>query len=262
MGSQTKTPRSYVSPTPAVEQSILILKYLASESQLKVTLTDISKRVGISMSKTFSILTALQIGGFVSKDAEGKLYSLGSDLIQIGQMALKNIDYRSVSKPFLEVLARETMCTVLFGLISGEKLFIIGREASGRDFDSSFNIGFSLDMFFRAHGKAILASLPSEEQEKLLSGENFFHEEEELIIDNVELRQQLTEVKKKGFALSGSRLLTPMIKVLSSAVIGRNDYPVGALLVMGLIKGVEIPKYGARLVETATRLSAALGASK
>jgi DNA-binding IclR family transcriptional regulator len=251
----------FVSLTPAVEQAAEILKHLASEPRLKTGLTDISKKLGINKSKAYAILVALQHARFVSKDAETKLYSLGIDIIPIGQKALENINYRKIARPFLEELARDTKCTVLFGLITGEKLLIISKEASGREIDSRLDIGYTLDVYFKSHGKVIIAALPEEEQERLLSGKNFFNDFEGGIVENSQLKPLISEAKKKGFAVDTGRL-SSVIKVLSSAVIAHNHYPVGAIIVMGLMNKSVVPEYGRKLVKAAQELSKALGASR
>lgn len=256
-----KTKNRFVSLTPAVEQAADVLKYLASEPRFRTSLTDISRKVDINKSKAHAILTALQHAGFVSRDAETKLYSLGIDIIPIGQKALENINYRKIARPFLEKLARDTKCTVLFGLITGEKLLIISKEASGREIDSRLDIGYTLDVFFKSHGKVIIAALPEDEQEKLLSGKDFFNDFEGGIVENSRLRPLINEARKKGFAMDTGRL-SSVIKVLSSAVIAHNQYPIGAIIVMGLMNKSIVPEYGGRLVKAAKELSKVLGASK
>ncbi len=250
----------FISLTPAVEQATKVLKYLASESRFKTNLTDISKKVGINKSKVYAILTALQHAGFVSKDAETKLYSLGLDIIPIGQKALENINYRKIAQPFLEKLARATACTVLFGLITRDRFFLISKEASGSEIDSRLDVGYTLELFFKSHGKAILAAMPEKEVDHLLSGKKFFNEFEKGIIDNSQLSQIIAETKKRGFALDSGRL-SSMVKVLSSAVLGHDDYPIGAIIVMGIMKKSDVSKYAAKLIETAKNLSLMLGAS-
>lgn len=261
MDTKRDSSKRSASLTPAVEQAAAILGYLASESRLKASLTEISRKVGINKSKTYAILSALRNVGFVSKDANTKLYTLGLNTIPIGQKALENINYRKIAKPFLEELARTTLCTVLFGLITGNKLLLVSKEASGREIDSRLHVGYLLDLFFKSHGKAILAAMPEEEVGKLLSGKNFYNEFETVILDNPKLKRVVAETKKKGFAMDNGRA-SSLIKILSSAVIGHNDYPIGAIIVMGLIEKPDIPKYTAKLVETAKNLSSALGANR
>ena len=84
MNKKTDNEKLYFSSTPAVEQAAEVLKYLASDRHIKAGLTEISRMVEIPKTKVNSILNALQIAGFVSKDDERKVYSLGSDIIPIG----------------------------------------------------------------------------------------------------------------------------------------------------------------------------------
>jgi len=253
--------KRYLSSTPAVEQAAEIMKYLASGAKVKAGLTDISRMLGIPKTKVYSILNALQMAGFVSKNDENKVYSLGADIIPIGQRALENMDYRDVARPFLEELAKETRCTVLFGLVTSGKLVIVSKQTSGQEVDSRLQVGSVFDIFYQAHGKAILASLPQEEQRRLLSGDDFLSQDKRGMIHNSQLSQEIKEIKKTGFAVNNGKV-SPLIKVLSAAVNGPKNYPVGALIVIGLMEKSVISKYGAKLVATAKDLSLALGGER
>ena len=260
MNKKPGNKKRYLSSTPAVEQAAEIMKYLASGAKVKAGLTDISRMLGIPKTKVYSILNALQMAGFVSKNDENKVYSLGADIIPIGQRALENMDYRDVARPFLEELAKETRCTVLFGLVTSGKLVIVSKQTSGQEVDSRLQVGSVFDIFYQAHGKAILASLPQEEQRRLLSGDDFLSQDIRGMIHNSQLSQEIKEIKKTGFAVNNGKV-SPLIKVLSAAVKGPKNYPMGALIVIGLMEKAAISKYGAKLVATAKDLSLALGAS-
>ena len=93
-----------------------------------------------------------------------------------------------------------------------------------------------------------------------MSGENFMSQYSQEMIDNSQLRLEIDKIKKRGFAVNDGRV-NRIIKVLTAAVVGRKNYPIGALIVIGLMKRSVISKYGAKLVATAKDLSLALGAS-
>jgi DNA-binding IclR family transcriptional regulator len=96
-----KKKNRYSSSTPAVEQAAEVIKHLASQPKIKQRLSDISKALGINVTKTYVILDALQKSGFVNKDRNGKLYSLGPSLISIGQMAFGTVRLRSDLLPWV-----------------------------------------------------------------------------------------------------------------------------------------------------------------
>jgi DNA-binding IclR family transcriptional regulator len=252
-----KLREGYSSLSPAVEQAAEILKYLASEPGMKVNLTDISKAVGINKSKTHILLHALEVVGFLSKNERDKSYTLGIDIIPIGQRALENINYRRIAQPFLENLAKETQCTVLFGLIRGKSIVFIGKAISGLAVDSTIGIGDSRALYRRVHGRAILAALPDAEREKLLSGKRFFSDDDVTFIDNKLLRQEIVKVRQSKYATFQGNV--HLIQAVASAVLGHDNYPVGVILAVGLLNESQISDCGAKLAEAARNLSIALG---
>lgn len=154
--------------TPAVEQAAEILRYLASDYKIKATLTHISKAVGINKSKTHVILTALLKCGFVMREENSKLYSIGFGLIPLGLMALENANYKDAAKPILQELARKTRSSALFGLIDNEIFVITEMVPSGLLVDSRREPGNSFPLFYGAHGKITMASLYEEERKRFL----------------------------------------------------------------------------------------------
>jgi len=105
-----KEERDYSQLVPAVEQATRILKYLAQSPGFKTNLKDICDAVNIHNSKGYAILNTLQKAGYVNRDANTKLYSLGFSLISLGQKTLEGVHFKEIVKPYLEDLARETHC--------------------------------------------------------------------------------------------------------------------------------------------------------
>jgi DNA-binding IclR family transcriptional regulator len=263
MGMEPKTvvKNSYTSLVPAVEQAARILTYLASAPELKANLTDISRAVGILKSKSYAILNTLLKFGLVSRDSEGKLYSLGHALISFGQKALDNVNYKNVSKPIIMGLARETRCTALFGIISNESLVITALEQSGQPVESRLYVGHTLPLFYRAHGKAIFASLPEEERQRLLKSHKLPFPEESSGFDHKRFERELNAIRRNGFALDIFPGETnPKVKLLTSVVSGSKGSPVGSLFIIGFFAKSVVPVYGAKLTDAARKLSTLLGA--
>jgi DNA-binding IclR family transcriptional regulator len=246
--------------TPAVEQAAEILRYLASESNIKAGLTHISETVRINKSKTHVILSALQKSGFVLKDQENKLYSLGFGLIPIGLMALENTDYGAAAKPVLAELAHKTHCSALFGLIAGENLVVTEVEQSGQILESRMKPGHTFPLFYGAHGKVIVSSLPDAEREQILATKKVAFEGENSEQRCDDLNEELDACRRNGFA-HRSIGHGDIVNLLASVVLGPNGRPIGALLIVGLFKKSDVKKYGARLAESSRKLSKLLGAN-
>jgi DNA-binding IclR family transcriptional regulator len=252
----------YSSSTPAVEQAAEIIKHLASHPKIEKKLSDISREVGINVAKTYVILDALQKSGFVTKDRNGKLYSLGPSLISIGQMAFGNASYSKAVKPFLEEIVRETHCSASFGFITMGSLVVTAFESAGQPVDSRYTIGSERPIYFKAHGRIIAAHLPEEERELLIKSkfhglydETYGHNEEMI-------RQDLAVCRKNGFA--SVSLATPTggtVHWIASAVLDVTNHPIGVFLAIGLLAGPSVAVCGQKVAEIARRFSTLLGAN-
>jgi DNA-binding IclR family transcriptional regulator len=249
----------FTTRTPAVEQAAEILRYLASDSKIRASLTHISKTVKINKSKTHVILTALEKCGFVIKDPADKFYSLGFGLIPIGLMALENTNYAVAAKPILVELARKTRSSALFGLIVDENYVISEIEQSGQALESRMKPGHTFPIFYGAHGKVILASIPEDEQKRILATKKVAFEGHPSKVSYDDLKEQLEACRRDGFAHRVLAGPNDIIKLLASAVLGANGRPIGALQIVGLFKKSVVRKYGAKVAESARKLSMLLG---
>jgi DNA-binding IclR family transcriptional regulator len=257
-----KKENRYSSSTPAVEQAAEVIKHLASQPKVKQRLSDISKALGINVTKTFVILDALQKSGFVNKDNKSKLYSLGPSLISIGQMAFANASYSDAVKPFLEEIVRETHCSASFGFITMGSLVVTAFESAGQPVDSRFAIGAERPIYFKAHGRIIAAYLPKEERELLIKS-NFHGFYDEPYTNNHEkVRRDLAAYRKKGFAYASSDvLMNGTIYWIASAVLDVTNRPIGALIAVGLLPESSVAVCGRKVAEIGRRFSTLLGAN-
>lgn len=252
--------KEYTSLVPAVEQASRILAHLASMPGFKANLTDISNSVGIHKSKSYAILNTLQKFGYILKDTEGKLYSLGPGLILLGQRVIENINYNDIARPFLEFLARETRSTAAFGLIFGENLVLIAREMMNQNLHIAIQLGKAFPVTYSAHGIAIAAFMPEAKRQEILADKELYFYKDPKQFDPDRLKRDIEVCRHYGYALDNTRA-NPVVKVLVSPVIGPKGFPIGALLATGIIKKNEIQKYGAKVADTARQLSESLGAN-
>jgi DNA-binding IclR family transcriptional regulator len=257
-----KMKNHYSSSTPAVEQAAEVIKHLASQPNVKLRLSDISRALRINVTKTFVILDALQKSGFVNKDSKGKLYSLGPGLISIGQRAFANASYSDAVKPFLEQIVRDTHCSASFGFITMGSLVVTAFESAGQPVDSRFTIGSERPIYYKAHGKIIAAYLPEEERELLIRS-NFHGFYEESYANNHErVRQDLAMYRERGYAHASSNvLMNGTIYWIASAALDVTNRPVGAFIAVGLLRESSVAICGQKVAEIARRFSTLLGAN-
>jgi DNA-binding IclR family transcriptional regulator len=256
--SSKKQKDGYSQLVPAVEQATKILRFLSSSPGFQTNLKDICSTVGIHNSKGYAILNTLQRAGYVRRDDNTKLYSLGFGLISLGQRTLEGVPQKEIAKPFLEGLVKETHCTSLFGLIAADQLVIVGREDYDPDVGVTLRLGRTVPLTHSATGKAIVAFLPEEEQRDLLASKDLFFHGKPQNLNREKLARELKECRYRGYAEAvGS--VSPLITILASPVLGPKACPVGALFIIGIFPKTIVSTYGARVAEAARKLSVILG---
>jgi DNA-binding IclR family transcriptional regulator len=252
----------YTSLTPAVEQAAEIIKHVASSSKTKLSCTEISKALGINLSKTYVVLDALQKSGFISKETDGKLYSLGFGLISIGQVALERAKYHDAVKPFLTQIAGETACTASFHLVTDDSIVITAIESPGRAIESRIMLGSVRPRYYRCIGRILASYLSKNEQELLIKSKTHaFYNKRRQLTDRA-IMQDLSLCRKNGFA---HHTLDEdpygMVNAIASAVFDVTNMPIGSFLTIGLFPKNLVGIHGSKVRDAANRFSVSLGAN-
>ena len=87
----------------------------------KLSLTEISKRTDISISSLQRIVSTLVYEGFLVKDEKTKIYSLGLELMFLGQLVEKNDALLSKAIPIMEELNQETKENISINIIERDE---------------------------------------------------------------------------------------------------------------------------------------------
>ncbi len=170
-------------------------------------------------------------------------------------MALENTSYEEAAKPILVELARYTKSSALFGLIVGDRIVITQTESSGQALESRMKPGRTYPLFYGAHGKVLVASLPPEEQQELFATRKVAFEGEPSDVSYDDVKGELELCRRKGFAhrvLAGPK---DIINLLAAAVLGASGRPIGALFIVGVFRKSVAQRYGAKVAESAKHLS-------
>ncbi len=252
-----KGKNDYNQLVPAVEQAARIIVLLCSMPNLQSNLTDISAGIGISKSKAYAILNTLQRFGFVHRNAETKLYSVGLYMMSIGQKVMDNISYSELCAPFLRKLSKETKSTANLGIIAGNNQYVIVRQESTDQLQINVRSDRVYPLTYGAHGKAIVAFLPKEEQKRILSDKTLYFYRDPYLLDRRLLSKELKECRQIGFSRD-HRTRHPLVKILAAPFFGIDGKPLGAIEIIGLIEERDVATSGAKVVETAQRFSTML----
>jgi DNA-binding IclR family transcriptional regulator len=254
---QNKYPQKY--QVPAVEQACRIMFCLAGNRTTHMSLIEISEQVKIHKSKAYNILQTLQTFGLVRKNGDRKGYALGPALIALSRKALDDLDAPQLAKPVLEELALKLGCTATFGLIAGNKVFVVAKHEGRADVGVTIRIGHRFPLTYGSHGKAIAAFLPEVERELLLQEPTVYFHGPAKNFDRDRLQLELEQCRNQGFALDLGEM-KPGLNSLAVPVFGPGAAPIGYIAMVGLFSEREARTFGPQVVAAGKNLSQQLGA--
>jgi len=164
------------SPVRSIERALDILDCF-EPGKLELSLTDIARKIDLSMSTTSRILSTLEKRKFLSRNIDTQRYSLGSRIAQIGALGLSNMELRKVALPFMRDLNALFNEGVSLYVIREDERICIERVESSLPLRRVVNVGDRHPLTRGAAGRVLLAYMPKERREALLAKDAFTTEE-------------------------------------------------------------------------------------
>ena len=149
-----------------------ILQALAIQPK-GLTLAKLSSELQLPKTSVFSLLRALEGGGYVRGD-DGR-YMLGDQALKLGASLGHAREFPRSARPVLEWLAAETGETILLGVLSeeGHEISYVDVIESEKPLRFAVRIGNRRPLYCTAAGKALLAFLPKSFQTRYLTQTKF-----------------------------------------------------------------------------------------
>ena len=236
-------------PAPAVATAMRILDYL-SKHKPRAGVSEIARDLGVNKSSCFNVLLTLAHFGVVSKPPGQAKYQLGPRLAELGGAARRQYSQRDVLRRHFEDLVVETRLVCVIGQPLGDEgSFVIIDQIAPPGVKSRSPappVGTVVPMTGPALGRALLSACDEEDAISIVH-----HLHPGLGPAEIEQwRQQLREVKAKGFATSIGQFQHDV-----NAVASTIEQAGEAYLVVGLIGHArDLPSW--RIDEIAPRLAA------
>jgi DNA-binding IclR family transcriptional regulator len=176
---------------------------LFDEERPEWTATEIARTLELPVPTTHRILMALKQRGYVSQHEETKRFRLGVGALHLGDRAHASVDLRSLSRPVLKRLSRETGETALLTVVApgGSRGVCLERVETAQPLRLSVQPGRRVPLHAGASQKALLAFLPEDALERVVS-QPLERLCERTIVDASDLRAELARIRKSGWARS------------------------------------------------------------
>jgi IclR family transcriptional regulator, pca regulon regulatory protein len=171
-----------------------------------MTLEEITRATGYKKTTCFRLLKTLLSLDIVELSPDSKKYRYGPRLAAIGLSALKSMNLRQAALPLLQQLRDATGETVNLTILSGCEILYVERVMSDYLVNVNVNIGDRLPVYCASMGKVILAYLPQDRLDEILSAIAFKPKTDKTIVSRSALIRELETIRKNGFAINDEEL--------------------------------------------------------
>jgi DNA-binding IclR family transcriptional regulator len=187
---------------PAVDRAMNLLELLAS-SRVGLTLSELSRKLSIPKSTTYYLVYTLVTRGYVQRTSSGR-YSLGFRFADFANAGTAGLNLDMLAKPHLRQIAARLNLTAMLAVLGRAEAVIIAKVTWARDGDGGGGawVGRHLDLHCTAQGKALIANLPDDELDKLLTDRKLAQFTHKTILSLPALKAHLAEIRANGYSVN------------------------------------------------------------
>lgn len=218
---------------PNLERALVIIELL-KEHPDGLTQKEISDKIGASPTSVFRISMTMIEKGYFLRNEETKRIRMSSKLFEVSSVGTCDKNISEIAAPYLRKLRNATKETTLLGVLLPTKARGVAiLEYPGlHPFKFIHDIGEPITLHVGAPGKSLLAFLPEDEQQEIISKLRLKKFTEKTITSKRELRKELAKVKEQGYALGLGEWMEEM-HCISAPILDRFGYPMGVVWITG-----------------------------
>ncbi len=215
-----------------VSKTFEILEALSDGNRLG--LREITERVLYPKPTVFRLLSTLEQLGYIEQDKKDFTYSLSSKLMLLARSLHGGSGLIAVARPHMEMLHRKFGETVNLARLVENRAVYVNIIESKEAFRISDSVGDIAPFHATSIGKAIAAFLPKEMRTEILKGCDYASFTKKTVSGSDELKNQLDDVKKAGYAVDNEEGHEGVVCV--GAPIFNNDHYAFAALSISMPK--------------------------
>jgi DNA-binding IclR family transcriptional regulator len=206
----------------SVARAMHILEMLDGSSR-GMSISEISRRLGIPKSTTHLIVLTLEGLGYLNKSPRN-LYELSLKAYTLGRERMQGMSLPSVGLPAMKSLAAATRLTVHLSVLEKYQAIIIQKvQGVGSRFDTY--VGKRISLHCTATGKVLLAHASPANRKQVLSRTVFTRHTRHTITSNTQLEKVLDIIRQVGYAADdeeeelGARCLAVPVRGVASECV-------------------------------------------
>jgi IclR family pca regulon transcriptional regulator len=206
-----KPSKSYYSSS--LERGMNILK-LFTRDRNSWTLTQISNHLNLNTTSTYRYVNTLVQLGYLRKNPDTKLISLGAQALTIGANFYQTDDLFEVGRPLIEEVFENYNVNTELASYNENTIVVVYRREAKESFVPRFPLSRREEQFYCSSlGKAILSALPQNEMLKIVEDLHFERRTANTLANKKDLIADLKRTRERGYALNNEEWVPGLIAI-------------------------------------------------
>jgi DNA-binding IclR family transcriptional regulator len=208
----------------AVGRALEILLAFTSHD-VELSPGELLKRVDLSRPTLYRLLYTLEELGFLVSVGEPQRFRLGPAVARLAHVWSSSLDLSKIASPVLQRIWHETGETVAMFIPQGHLRLCVAELPSPQPLNFKRGVGYTERIVRGASGRAILAYMPTTEEELL----RYVQDSD---VDLKILQDRLSQTRKRGYASSHNELISGAVAI-AVPFFDRNAAVAGSIGVFG-----------------------------
>jgi DNA-binding IclR family transcriptional regulator len=245
---------------PSVKRALDILELLA-QSRRGLTLSAISRKLGLPKSSVHLLVKTLEATGYLRMNRLSGNYHFGLKIVTLSYTALENLELRELARPFLQDLMLRTGLTIHMAILEQAEAVIIEKVEAPGMLRLATWVGRRLDANSSGVGKALLAFAPESTTGQRYTAMPMVKHNRNTITSPEKLNRELSKVRELGFAFEDQEGEIGF-RCIGVPIYGSANGVIAAISVAGTtcqIPTERVRKLAAMVRSTALEISALSG---
>jgi len=190
------------------------------------TLTEVSRRCGLTRAGARRILLTLETLGYVKSD--GRLFALTPKILDLGFAYLSSQPLWQFAEPVMQQLAAELNESVSAAVLEGQDIGYVLRVPARKIMSINLGVGSRLPAWCTSMGRILLASLPPPALEAQLGQLNIAPLASRTVANLPDLRERIAQAGRQGWCLVNQELEDGLVS-LAAPITDRKGQVIAAL---------------------------------
>lgn len=245
---------------PNLERALVILEVLAHHPE-GLNLTSITEKIGAPSNAIFRIAHTLVNHGFLHRDEETKTFTLTKKMLSLGTFSVTKDNLIEYALPIMKELSHQVNGSIYIGTLLETEGVLIEQVPGGHPFKFFVDLGTRFKLHCSAPGKAMLAFLPKEEQDRIINKLKLTKFNERTLSTKTAFRSELSMVNKRGYAFDYAEEFDG-VHCIGAPIFDSSGEVVAAMWVSAPSVGLPVEVFdecGEKVAEYANKLSTRLG---